>query len=50
VPEVDTRIALIQARIPVGLEAFHAELHCRTRSALRTVTSVERVKKVLGLV
>jgi hypothetical protein len=34
VPEVDTRIALIQARIPVGLEAFHAELHCRTRSAL----------------
>ena len=26
VPEVDTRIALIQALIPVGLEAFHAEL------------------------
>ena len=26
VPEVDTRTALIQALIPVGLEAFHAEL------------------------
>jgi len=26
VPEVDTRIALIQALIPVGLEAFHGEL------------------------
>lgn len=26
VPEVDTRVALIQALIPVGLEAFHAEL------------------------
>jgi transposase-like protein len=26
VPEVDARVALIQALIPVGLEAFHAEL------------------------
>lgn len=26
VPEVDTRVALIQALIPVGLEAFHVEL------------------------
>ena len=26
VPEVDTRIALMQALIPVGLAAFHGEL------------------------
>jgi transposase-like protein len=47
VPEVDTRIALIQALIPVGPEAFHAELQ---RELVSLVGEYVRTGRQPGLV